>query len=92
MHFLPKKSFRLLLFCNTRFLGGGRRAAYFYRKFFTGMKINKKVNDQDEPSTRTELEKLLEQKQDETEALKRLIHILGKNDPDKNNDDAGKPG
>jgi hypothetical protein len=54
------------------------------------MKINEPENPERDQPTQNELEKLLEQKQDETEALKRLIHILekaetrgGSSSPDK---------
>jgi len=36
--------------------------------------------EEDETKDQTELEKLVEQKQQETEALKRLIQVLGKID------------
>jgi hypothetical protein len=48
------------------------------------MKVNEIGNEEEEPGTQTELEKLLEQKQQETEALKRLILVLGKADPTRN--------
>jgi hypothetical protein len=42
------------------------------------MKLNKPENPERDQPAQNELEKLLEQKQDETEALKRLINVLEK--------------
>jgi hypothetical protein len=44
------------------------------------MESNEPGKEEEGTSDQTELEKLVEQKQQETEALKRLIHVLEKND------------
>ena len=47
------------------------------------MESNEPGKGEEGTNDQTELEKLLEQKQLETEALKRLIDVLEKNDPNK---------
>ena len=56
---------------------------YIYRKLITTMESNEPGKGEEGTNDQTELEKLLEQKQLETEALKRLIDVLEKNDPNK---------
>lgn len=70
----------MFIFCNAPFLGGEEHAVYFYQKFLSVMNIEENDNPEVQESTRSELEKLLEQKQNETDALKRLIGNLKKID------------